>query len=178
MELSELIPTKYKKNNRWSFNDQYLMFKKFEDIPLASIKKDGVIMLYMDHRLKKECVRVIEHLLKLDLNFYLIPPYFTNPKIEETYSDVIEHYLYTYSQQYFYETFPKINFDLIDNLVMFCEKTDTMDILKEMCENFKVEVNKTDYDYFSNKTSFLYSEEIRNEFSSLYRSIRIKSILS
>lgn len=179
MELSNLIPTKYKKDHRWVVGDKYLMFKKFENIPLISIREsDEKVMLYLDHRLRKECVRIIEHLMVNNIDFVIIPPYFTNPKIEQKYSDVIEHYLYTHSEEYFFYKFREIGYDLVDDLVKFCQETDTMNELKEMCENFKTKVNSEDWSWYSNQSSFIYKEDIRNEFNSLYRTIRIKTILS
>jgi hypothetical protein len=178
MDLEEVIPLGYRCDKKWNISGEYLRYKKFENLPLASISESNIVMVYLDHRMRKECLRLIKHLLEKDYKFYLIPPYFTNPKINQEYDDVIEHYLYTHSEQYFFDKFPDIGFDLVSNLVTFCRDTDTMTSLKTIVDNFRVKVNATEWDIYTNKLSHIYSEGIRNEFDTMFRSIRLKYILS
>jgi hypothetical protein len=90
---------------------------------------------------------------------------------------VIENYFRSYSNKYFFRGFNDIEFDLIYNMVKWTEKEDCFDLVKEIYDKTEKEVNRENYDYYSNRKYYEYDEDIRESFRGLYRDIQISKIL-
>ena len=181
MDLNNLIPDKFRPlhNPTWVVKGQFVMFKKYEYIPVCFVK-DEVVYVFLDGRIVKPIINLIKNLINLGIEFYLTTPEMSNPKgiVEEDYYDkVIKHYLYSYAQVEFFDGFRKIDFDLIDNMVKWTEKENCFDKVKANYELIHKKVQRKEYDYYSNNYSYEYKDEIREEFQSLYRHIQISKII-
>ena len=53
-----------------------------------------------------------------------------------------------------------------------------MDIVKDCYDYVNKLVQAQDYDWYTNKSYYIFNDEIREEFNSLYRQIKIQSLLS
>jgi hypothetical protein len=181
MDLNNLIPDKFRPlhNPTWVVKGQFVMFKKYEYIPVCFVK-DEVVYVFLDGRIVKAVINLVKHLISLGVEFYFTTPEISNPKgiFEEDYNDkVIKHYLYSHAQVEFFDGFRKIDFDLIDNMVKWTEKENCFDKVKANYESISKKVERKEYDYFSNSYSYEYKDEIREEFQSLYRHIQISKII-
>lgn len=179
MDLNNLIPDKFRHLTTWIVKGHFLMFKKYEHIPMCFIK-DDVVYIFLDNRVTNAIIKLVEHLVNLGIEFYFTTPEFSNPKgiIEEDYNDkVVKHYLYSFAQVEFFSGFEKIDFDLIDNMVKWTEKENCFDKVKPNYELICKKVERKEYDYYTNSYSYEYKEEIRVEFQSLYRHIQISKII-
>jgi hypothetical protein len=175
MDLDNLIPDN---NSNWVVRGKFLMFKKIEHIPVAY--KDDVVYVFLDNRITKSIIKIVKHLMSLGIEFYFTTPEFSNSKgiPEEDYNDkVIKHYLYSHAQIEFFKGFRNIDFDLIDNMVKWTEKENCFNLVKDNYELVHKKVLRKDYDYYSNKYTYEYVDEIREEFQSLYRHIQISKII-
>lgn len=174
MKLHNLIPKKSRHDDRWFVYKDKLVFKKFEKIPIAFISDEGIVYVYNDQRIRKECVWIIEHLDKYSYEFYLLPPSFSNPKISQSYADVIDHYLFTLTQYYFFKDIRKTKFNMIGNLINFCDKNDCYKDLSRLSKKYmKIIKNKTWNTSYTNQV-YEYGDDIRNYFSNLDRKIKIE----
>ena len=177
MDLNTLIPNI--KDERWNVKGKYLRYKKYTNIPVAHISPDGVIFIFLDLRIVRAIGILIAHLVNIGVEFYFEPPDMSNPSDDrkDYHKRVIKHYLYSYADKFMYRNLKKINYDLIKNMVRFCDEYDCHDHLKESFEEIKRIVMRTDIDWYTNQKVFDYPEEIRTDFENLYRDIQINKII-
>lgn len=179
MELNDLIPLKFipTMGSEWVVKSGYLMFKKYELIPLAFI--DGnIVYVILENKIRKQVIKLVKHLIKMDVEFYFTIPQITDPSgVEDLPNKVIQHYLYSYSQKEFYKLFNDIEFDIIKNMVDWTTKFGYYDLIKDNFDSILKKVNYKSYDYYSNKESYDYDEEIRERYNGLYREIQINQLL-
>jgi hypothetical protein len=153
------------------------MFRKLENIPVCYIE-DGIVYVLLDSRIHKQIIKIIKHLLNLNVNFYLTTPEISNPAgVIDLHEKVIRLYLTSYAKLEFYNGFKKIEFDMVDNLVKWSEKEKCYDLIKGVYLSVLKKVNHQSWDYYTGKRHFDYCQEIRDEFQSLYRHIQISKIL-
>lgn len=179
MELSDLIPLKFIPNVgcNWIVKSNYLMFKKYELIPLAYID-DDIVYVILENRVRKEVIRLTKHLVNLEVEFYFTVPEITDPSgVEDLPDKIIKHYLYSYAQKEFYKAFNDIEFDIIKNLVDWSNKFGYYDLIKNNYDDILKKVNYKSHDWCANKDVYEYEEEIRERFKSLYREIQINQLL-
>ncbi len=178
MELSSIIPKKYKHLDNWKIKSKTLMFKNYQYIPLCFISDDNDIYIYLDLRLKKQIIELTKELMNNRYKFFFTIPDLSNPSRVFDYEDkVIKNYLLMYANSYFYVNFNKIGFDLIKNMVDWAIKNNCYDLIKDNFDSVLKEVNRKYYDYYSKTNIYSYSEEIRKDFQTLYREIQINQII-
>jgi hypothetical protein len=148
-------------------------------IPIMNLNKEYV-EIYFDVRLRRDILKLIP---KIEEEFYLISPILSDPN-KKTLSDGtvhqlnIKNYLSNYANPKFYQGFQKINFDLISNLVRYCKKFDCMVLVKDAYDEVNKEVQFKGCDWFINKEVHDFPSEMREEFSSLYRQIKLAELLN
>lgn len=175
MELSDLIPDR---SENWIVKNNYLMYKKYVNIPVCYIGDDDAIYIFLDNKIHNVLFKLVKHLMKMDIDFYFTSPLMSNPRgIDNPNNEIIKHYLYSYSQKEFFHGFKKIGFDLIHNMVKWSEKSNSYDLIKPNFVIILKDVIGSHYDYYTNKNIFNYPEEIREDFQTLYRDIQISKIL-
>lgn len=184
MELNDLIPYKNKPMDcKWVIKNNYLMYKKFDYIPLAYIDKNDCVIIILENKLRKEVIKLTKHLIKLNCEFYYSTPEITDPSgVENIEEKTINHYLYSYSQSEFFKEFNKLNdkynFDIINNMVKWSIKNNSYSLIKDSYFNILKTVKRKNYDWYSNKDYYDYDIDIRNKFDSLYRDIQISQLIS
>lgn len=178
MELNDLIPFKFiPLESDWVVRNGYLMFNKYELIPLAFIE-DEIVYIILENKLRNQVIKLVKHIVKMNVEFYFTIPQITDPSgVEDLPNKVIRHYLYSYSQKEFYNSFNKIDFDIIKNMVDWSVKFNYYDLIKDNYDDILKMVNYKSYDYYSNKESYDYKEEIRERYKGLYREIQINQLL-
>ena len=177
MDLNTLIPNS--KDERWSVKGKYLRYMKYTNIPVAYISDDGVVFIFLDLRIIRPISKLIPYLVKMDVKFYFEPPDMSNPGVDmsDYHKRVIKHYLYSYADKHMYASLKKIDYDLVKNMVSFCDEYNCHEYLKESFEEIKRIVMRTDIDWYTNRTTFDYPDEIRSNFENLYRDIQISKII-
>lgn len=173
MELNDLIPLDYIPIDcKWLVRKGYLMYHKYELIPLAFIQ-DNIVYIVLENKLRKEVIKLVKHIVKLGYEFYFTTPvgYSYSP------SKVIEHYLWSYVQKEFYKKFNDIGFDLIKNMVDWSVKFGHYELIKESYYKILKKVNYKSYDWYSSKPLYEYDDKIREMYNSLYREIQINQII-
>jgi len=181
MELNDIIPLKFRPTIGcdWVVKNNFLMYKHYEHIPVAFIE-DDIVYVFLDNKIPKQILKLTKWLIKHHYEFYFTTPLLSNPKgiiEDEVNNTVIKHYLYCYIQKPFYDGFRKIGLDLIENMVKWCVREKCTESIKECYDQILVKVNRSEYDHWSNKTSFEYVGEIREDYKTLYRDIQINMIL-
>jgi hypothetical protein len=179
MDLDKLIPFKKKPTNcDWLVKGKYLMYRKIENIPVAFIK-DDIVYIFLDNRIPKQILKLTKWILNNhDIEFYFTTPELSNPSgIENYHETVIKHYLFSYSQPHFFKSFYEIEFDIIKNMVDWCNKEGCSDIIKYCYDKINKSIQKNSYDYWTNSYIYHHKEEVREEFKTLYRDIQINQIL-
>ena len=174
MELSDLIPNN---NKSWIIKGKYLMFKKYENIPICFIE-DDIVYVFLDDKVHNAILKLTTHLICIGHEFYFTTPLLSNPKkIENLNKEVIENYFNNYSNKYFFRGFNDIGFDLIYNMVKWTEKEDCFDMVKELYDKIEKKINYEHNDWYAKRKYYEYDEDIRESFRGLYRDIQINKIL-
>lgn len=175
IKLEDLIPTR---DSNWQIKGEYLLYKKYANIPVAYIE-DSVVYIFLDLKIVNQISKLIRHLSSKRIEFYFDSPEFSNPSTDLKDHDrkVILHYLFSYAHQSIFIEFRKIQFDLIKNMVQYCDKNNCVDLLKDAFESTKLIVQRGYHDFYTNKMKYDYSKEIREEFENLYRDIQISRII-
>lgn len=178
MELNKIIPDSFKSfNSPWVIKGKFLMFHRYENIPICFIE-DNIIYIFLDNRIQKAVIKLTNEFVKLGYEFYFTTPLISNPafKIDDLNNIVINHYLFSYFQKGFFKGFKKINFDLIGNMVDWCRKENCIDLIKKNYKMLDSIINKSHVNWYSQKKEYDYSEEIREDYKTLYREIQINII--
>ncbi len=164
-------------NDNWCVKDKYIMFKKLHNIPVCYIY-DGIVYVFLDARIAKEIIRFTKYLIKNELGFYFTTPLASDPKgVENLDQEIIRSYLIAHSNSAFFYGFKKIGFNLIENMVQWAKYSKTNHLIKPMYDIVNDRVQKSQWNYYQNRELYLQEDiEIRNEFSSLYREIKILQI--
>lgn len=175
MDVQKIIP----KNDRWKVDKDIVFVYNLAWIPIMNLKNDWV-EVYFDTRLSRHILKLIP---KLDGEFYLVSPILIDPKRkhlsdEERNKVNILNMISNYSNEVFFNGFRLIDFDLITHLILYCKKFDSMLLIKDIYEDVNKEVQDKFYDFYSNKQIYSFDEEIRDEFNSLYRQIKLADLLS
>jgi hypothetical protein len=181
MDLNSLIPDKFRPlvNPNWVIKGKFLMFKKYENIPICFIE-DDIVYIFLDAKISKQVILLTKHIVDQNIEFYFTSPALSNPKgvDEDDYKDlIIRHYLLSFVNKLFYNGFKNIDFDLIRNMVLWCEKEDCYELIKDNYDDILKDVSRKHYDYYANKEFYDYEIDIREDFQTLYREIQINKIL-
>jgi hypothetical protein len=154
------------------------MYVKYTKLPIAYIE-DDIVYIFLDLKAVKQISKIVKHLVERNIEFYFSSPEFSNPSadISDYNNKILMHYLFSYADKGAFKEFKRINFDLIKNMVDFCEKNDCHALLKGCYDKVKKTVMVGHHDYYSSSDFYNYPLEIRDEFENLYRDIQINRII-
>lgn len=175
MELSELIPDN---SEGWSIKNNFLMYKKYQNIPVLYISEDDCVYVFLDVRVYKKILKLTQHLVELGLEFYFMPPELSDPTgVDDFHELVILHYFSSYSNEKFFNGFKKIDFDLIYNLIKWTEKEKCFDLVKSNLDYIIKKVKRKKFNIYIPGFVDVYKKEIVDEFNGMYLDIQISKIL-
>ena len=174
MELSDFIPDG---SDAWKVGKHQITYKKYYNIPICYIE-DDIVYVFLDKRIVNPVLKIVKRLVELNTEFYFTTPELSSPKgVEDHKNTIICHYFRSYIQKEFFDGFEGMQFDLMRNLVKWCDKEKCFPLIKKNYEEIKKTVNKQNYDYYSNIRKYQYPQEIRDDFDRVYREIQINQIL-
>ncbi len=179
MELSKLIPLKSipSVGCEWVIKGNFLMYRRYEHIPVAYINNDTVY-IFLENKIPNQILKLTKWIINLGVEFYFSDPEFSNPYgMVDYHKETIHHYLYSYSKKHFFYGFRKINFDLIKNMVDWCDKENCSYLIKDVYQDVNKIVQRKDYDYYRKDYNHINPVEIREDFKTLYRDIQINKII-
>jgi hypothetical protein len=179
MDLDKILP----KNKEIKISKNRVFIKNIAWLPFIEIISDNFLHIYLDLRLVNDVIKVTKNLQKTDYEFYFIPSKMSDPGLrlsdDEYLSEIIKNYLRSYSRINFYNGFSKIGFDIIENMVKFCESQNCYHLIKDIYDEVNRDVQKNFYDYYTNSYKFeVESEDIREEYKTLYRQIQLNRIIN
>jgi hypothetical protein len=162
----------------WNISGNFLMFKKLQNIPVCYIK-DNIVYIFLDARITKEIIRFTKSLINKGVEFFFTTPTSSNPKgVNKLEYEILYNYLLSYANSKFFYGFKKINFDLIDNMIKWSKFSNTTHLIKSVYEDVNRKVQSKNWHFiFDTVMNYKYSDEIRDNFNSLYRHIQICKIL-
>lgn len=179
MDLNNLIPDK---SDKWVIDKNILFYKKYKKIPICYISEDDTIYVFINKLISKTLIKFINNLIKLDIKFFLTKVEMSNPMgIYDYHNEIIKNYLYISVQEEFFGKF--IGFDIIENMIKWCNEEKCIYLIKDNYDYFFDKVNNSYYYlrkpmYNSSSKMYDYSEEIRDYYNSLWRDIQMDIILN
>lgn len=175
MDLYSLIPDN---NSNWIVTDKYLVYKKYSNVPVCYIQ-DGVVYIFLDSKIRNVIFKLVKHFTKIGVEFYFTSPRLSNPKrVENANEEIIKHYLFIYSQKEFFFGFKKIRFNLIDNMIKWAYREKCFDLVKPLFYSTLKSLIRKTKNSTSGRYEYDFVDEIREEFQSLYRDIKISKLLN
>jgi hypothetical protein len=178
MDINILIP---ENNNSWYVKHNTIYFLKYGAIPVLK-KIDGVYYVSLDNRITKKVIKIIKHLTKLKIVFYLCDrmTICENHIHNEDKSNIIKNYLYAISNEVFFDFIKESEFDYVNNLTKFLNLYDCHKTFKHYYDKLKVNhYEKMWTDWYSMRTYYsVKNEDIRNYYSILERQIKLNIFFS
>lgn len=156
-----------------------IYYHKIADIPVLSFT-DNHVWVSLDLRVHKQVIKMIKHLMKLDVSFFLTNRFFIWRNLYEVDLPVIiESYLRALSNADFFDDIFEIGFDYIKNLTDFMLCYQCLDKLGSVFDNIVRKyylVGETD---FWNGSIFyrIKREDIREFLSGLERDIKLNILI-
>jgi hypothetical protein len=120
---------------------------------------------------------MIKKLMKTDLEFYLTTPRYANPREEIDNNEVIKSYLYVLLDKKFLAFIEKINFDLLENLILWLNKEDCNELFIDNFNTINKLANESWYDFYTQTKAYAYDISTREYFSTLLRDFQINRLL-
>lgn len=174
MKLIDIIPDN---NPNWSIKSEFIRFKKLENIPVCYIDND-IVYILLDCRIPKQISKLTSFLIDKGIKFFFTTPEVSNPGgVLDIQNKVIHHYLLSNANKFIRKEFKKIEFNLIDNMVKWCEHENCFHLVKPALKIVKKKIEENYYDYHSKMDIWSYRSEIRDEYNSMYRDIILSRIL-
>jgi hypothetical protein len=174
MELSDLILNDHSED--WKINNNTIFCKKLLYLPVCYVE-DGVFYIYLDKRIINQVKKMIKKLMKTDLEFYLTTPRYANPREEIDNNEVIKSYLYVLLDKKFLAFIEKINFDLLENLILWLNKEDCNELFIDNFNTINKLANESWYDFYTQTKAYAYDISTREYFSTLLRDFQINRLL-
>jgi hypothetical protein len=178
MELDKIFD---KLNIEIDIRGNRVFVKKLVRIPLAEIISENKMLIYLDIKIPHTILKLVKQLQFHDINFSFISPVFSNPKssVEYYHQKNIHTILYNYSNPIFWDGFNKIQFDITKNLVQYCTDNNCHELLKEEFDRVNEIVQQSWFDYYSKKRIYkIKRQDIRENFSTIYRDIQLNQLLT
>lgn len=167
-------------DQNWIIKNNIIYYHKYIDIPVL-IVKDGVVWISLDFRVKNQIIKMVKHLLKIDVRFFFINRLLTFGKIiykEDLYL-IIKSYLISLTNEIFFDKIFETGFDYIKNILEFVSVYDCHGTLKECIEFVNKTYLKEYKDWFTNKTYYLIKKEyIRDYIKNIERNIKLEMLIS
>ena len=178
MDWLKLLP----KNIEWKIQQNRIYYRKMAWIPFAYINSAKMVCFYLEPKSSKLILKVTKEVMKTQCKFFFISPMFDDPHIQRNTDNIIrlniENYLKNYSLPVFFDGFDKIEFDIIENLILYCKSTNSFELIKEVLQSVNSEVQSKYFDYYTKKDVYnTKREDIRQKFNSLWREIQIQNLL-
>jgi hypothetical protein len=179
MDLDKILPRKFK----WQVKNNIVMAFKIAWLPIFKINGDYVD-IFLDLRTSKQILPVVKNLQELKINFYFVSPLLANPGFksfdDDQYHEVnIRNLMNNYWKPQYFDGFKKIDFDVIENLINYTNKFKCAHLIKDIYEDINEYVQGSGYDWYTNREHFYVDrQDIREDFQSLYRQIKITEILN
>ena len=173
MDLNSIIPN----DDRWSYNNGIIYFKKLQKIPILVLIED-IPHILLENKIPKQVIQLTSILMNSGLEFYFTTLASNPSGVLDYKREVITSYFNSYSNFKFLRGFNKIEFDLIKNLIEWVDKNDANELLKPVYEKINKSIQMGYYDYYQKKDIYGYGYDIREEFRTLWRDIQISKILS
>jgi hypothetical protein len=172
MELFELKPVKNINDNKWFIANDRLNFYNYETMPVAFIGEHDVVWVYANLSIKNAIITLLKHLQKSNINFYLIPPKYSNPKESQSVLEIVHHYFFICLNQSFLRSMKSINFDIIKNLIDFCYEYNCIEDMVGLSSEYKDKMNDKSWGY-GQWNDYTYADEVRIFFRNIDRKIKI-----
>ena len=178
INIQSLIPDR---NTNWMISEKspIIYYFKYCKIPMLNIVND-VIWVSLDRRVTKQVLKLIKHLIKLDLQFFLTTRLLVHEKVlyEGDLRDIVYNYVIALTDESFFDGIFDMGFDHIKNLTGFMTEYDCHDLFKDAYDPIKKHYLSTWMDYYTNKEYFyIKREDIRDFIRTLERELKLSLLI-
>jgi hypothetical protein len=176
MDLNSLIPH----SGDWKVSKNRVFVRNIAWLPVFDIESENLIHIFLDFRNCRHILKLLKNVKTQKVDCLFLSPLFADPGYDASdfHSINIKNYLKNFANGDFFDGLEKIQFDLIENLIEYCQIYDCTDLIKDVYQSVNVDVQKNFWDYYSAK--WIYSnnrQDIRERFNTLYRDIQLQQIL-
>ena len=176
LDLNTYLPSL---DGNWKIKHNMVYYHKYVDIPVLSIK-DNTIWVSLDRRIRKPIIKMVKHLMKLNVNFYFSTRIIIHQKEinKEDLQGIIETYLLALTDEVFFDEIFDTGFDYVENLTHFMTDYDCHSMFKEKFESIKKSYLVEYQDWYANKSYYKVKKEyIRDFIRTLEREIKLNMLI-
>jgi hypothetical protein len=176
IDLESLVPNT---NPNWIVSKNMIYYFKYCRIPMLNIIED-TIWVSLDRRVTKQVLRLVKHLVNLDLKFYLTTRLVVHQKVvyEDDLKSIVENYIRAITDETFFDGVFDMGFDHIKNLTDFMTEYDCHGLFKEAYEPVKKHYLSKWTDYYTNTDYFILKrEDIRDFIRTLERELKLSLLI-
>jgi hypothetical protein len=166
-------------NENWKIRGNSIFYRKYADILLLNIDRDGQIWVSLDRRITKQVLILIKHLVNNNVDFFLTSRMIIHKKEIDTndINFIISNYLKSLTDEVFFDGINNIGFDYLKNLSDFMTVYNCHSMLKEPFDKLKKSCG-TYYDWYTKKTRRKIEREDMEDFiMSLEREIKLNILI-
>jgi len=176
LDLNTYLPSL---DGNWKIKHNMVYYHKYVDIPVLSIK-DNTIWVSLDRRIRKPIIKMVKHLMKLDVNFYFSTRIIIHQKEinKEDLQGIIETYLLALTDEVFFDEIFDTGFDYVENLTHFMTDYECHSLFKEKFESIKKIYLREYQNWYANKSYYKVKKEyIRDFIRTLEREIKLNMLI-
>jgi hypothetical protein len=178
MKIEDLIPGN---GASYEVRENGMLYYQYHGIwlPVAYFTLDDYAYIFLDVKIARQIVKVINKAIEKDIKFYMAYPDDADPGGVSGWKEkIIKHYLTSYINGVWRKALTKTNFDLIKNMCDWIAENNCLELAKDVYDSMTKSVNYHYTDYYNGrKDIYTYPEDVREEWPTIWREIQINSIL-
>jgi hypothetical protein len=163
----------------WIIKNNTIYYHRLVDIPILKERK-GIVWVALDRRVRKQVLRLINHLVSNNVKFYLTTRFNISQKdiFKEDLVTIIENYILALTDEFFFDAVFDSKFDYVKNLTDFMTDYDCHKLFKSPYEKIKKAYLSEKTDWYTMRKYYLIKKEyIRDSIRTLEREIKISLFL-
>lgn len=175
LDTNILLPNS---DQNWLMKHNMIFYHKYVNIPVCKIQ-DDLIWVSLDLRVRNPVIKMIKHLLKLDVNFFLTNRVDFHKNLpQEDLESIIINYLHAITDEDFFDKIFESGFDYVKNLTDFMTEFDCHGLMKDPYEYYKDKYLKEYYDWYTSESYYIMKrEDMRDFLRTLEREIKLNLFL-
>jgi hypothetical protein len=175
LDINTYLPNS---DGNWKIKHNMIYYHRYVDIPVFKIE-DDIFWVSLDLRIRKPVIKMITHLTKLGIDFFLTMRSDFHKKLpQDDLEGIITNYLHALTSEDFFDEIFDTGFDFVKSLTDFMTKYNCHGLMKEPYEYYKDKYLKTYYDWYTSENYYIMKrEDMRDFLRTLEREIKLNLFL-
>lgn len=175
LDINTFLPNS---DQSWIIKHNMIYYHKYALIPVLKIQ-DDFAWISLDLRIRNPVVKMISHLNKLGVKFFLTSRQDFHKKLpQDNLEGIIINYLNAITDEEFFDSIFNTDFDYVENLTNFMTQFNCHGLMKEPYEYYKDKYLKTYFDWYTSQEHYIMTRsDMRDFLRTLEREIKLNLFL-